>query len=84
MARSCRNLLRFCSPRERLERDQGPPGLQCPAQNRWDIQKASWFSPKTNATRLAKLYLLLHDGEEIGPAALARIGKDTGLRPEDI
>jgi predicted RNA binding protein YcfA (HicA-like mRNA interferase family) len=25
-----------------------------------------------------------HDSEEIGPAALAKIGKDTGLRPEDI
>lgn len=24
-----------------------------------------------------------HDGEEVGPAALARIGKETGLRPED-
>ena len=25
-----------------------------------------------------------HDGEEIGPAALARIGKDTGLQPADL
>jgi predicted RNA binding protein YcfA (HicA-like mRNA interferase family) len=25
-----------------------------------------------------------HDGEEIGPAALAKIAKDTGLRPEDL
>ena len=25
-----------------------------------------------------------HDKEEVGPAALARIGKDTGLRPEDL
>ena len=25
-----------------------------------------------------------HDSEEIGPAALAKIGKDTGLRPEDL
>jgi hypothetical protein len=25
-----------------------------------------------------------HDGEEIGPAALAKMAKDTGLRPEDL
>jgi len=25
-----------------------------------------------------------HDNEEVGPAALAKIGKETGLRPEDL
>lgn len=25
-----------------------------------------------------------HDSEEIGPTALSRIAKDTGLRPEDL
>lgn len=25
-----------------------------------------------------------HDGEEIGPAALARIAKHTGLKPDDL
>ena len=25
-----------------------------------------------------------HDSEEVGPAALAKIGKETGLRPEDL
>ena len=25
-----------------------------------------------------------HDGEEIGPRMLARLGKATGLRPEDL
>jgi len=25
-----------------------------------------------------------HDGDEIGPRMLARIGKRTGLRPEDL
>ncbi len=25
-----------------------------------------------------------HDGEEIGPRMLAKIAKDTGLRPEDL
>jgi predicted RNA binding protein YcfA (HicA-like mRNA interferase family) len=26
----------------------------------------------------------LHDGEEIEPAALAKIAKETGLKPEDL
>ena len=25
-----------------------------------------------------------HDGDEVGPRMLARIGKQTGLRPEDL
>jgi hypothetical protein len=25
-----------------------------------------------------------HDGEEIGPKILSRIGKETGLKPEDL
>jgi predicted RNA binding protein YcfA (HicA-like mRNA interferase family) len=25
-----------------------------------------------------------HDGDEIGPKRLARMGKETGLRPEDL
>jgi predicted RNA binding protein YcfA (HicA-like mRNA interferase family) len=28
--------------------------------------------------------ICFHDGEEVGPAALAKIAKDTGLRPEDL
>ena len=26
----------------------------------------------------------IHDDEELGPRMLARVGKDTGLRPEDL
>jgi hypothetical protein len=25
-----------------------------------------------------------HDGEEVGPAALAKIAKESGLKPEDL
>jgi hypothetical protein len=25
-----------------------------------------------------------HDSKEVGPAAVAKIAKDTGLRPEDL
>jgi predicted RNA binding protein YcfA (HicA-like mRNA interferase family) len=38
------------------------------------LQRAGW----SNFT------FCFHDGEEVGPAALSKIGKDTGLRPEDL
>jgi len=33
---------------------------------------------------MARLRFRLHDGQEIGPAMLARIAKHTGLRPNDL
>ena len=32
----------------------------------------------------ADVVFAFHDGEEIGPRMLARIAKQTGLRPEDL
>lgn len=29
-------------------------------------------------------FTFFHDNEEVGPAALAKIGKDAGLRPDDL
>jgi predicted RNA binding protein YcfA (HicA-like mRNA interferase family) len=34
--------------------------------------------------RLGIYVWAFHDGEEIGPPMLARIGKKTGLKPEDL
>jgi hypothetical protein len=34
--------------------------------------------------RVGNFTFCFHDNEEVGPAALAKIGKDTGLRPEDL
>jgi len=34
--------------------------------------------------RFIHIAFCFHDNEEIGPAALAKIAKDTGLRPEDL
>jgi predicted RNA binding protein YcfA (HicA-like mRNA interferase family) len=31
-----------------------------------------------------KILFAYHDGEEIGPKILARIAKETGLKPEDL
>jgi len=33
---------------------------------------------------VAKLRFAFHDREEIGPRMLARIGKSTGLTPDDL
>jgi hypothetical protein len=32
----------------------------------------------------ANFTFCFHDSEEVGPAALAKIAKETGLRPEDL
>jgi predicted RNA binding protein YcfA (HicA-like mRNA interferase family) len=32
----------------------------------------------------ANFTFCFHDGEKVGPAGLAKIAKDTGLRPEDL
>jgi predicted RNA binding protein YcfA (HicA-like mRNA interferase family) len=32
----------------------------------------------------ANFTFCFHDKEEVGPAALAKIAKETGLRPEDL
>lgn len=39
-----------------------------------ELERPDW----TNST------FCFHDSEEVGPAALARISKKTGLRPEDL
>jgi predicted RNA binding protein YcfA (HicA-like mRNA interferase family) len=49
-----------------------------------DIQEAGRLSQEAAKARVAKLHVLLHDNEEVGSAALAKIAKDTGLRPEDL
>jgi hypothetical protein len=49
-----------------------------------ETQEAGWISPEVATSRLVEFAFCFHDSEEVGPAALARIGKDTGLRPEDL
>jgi predicted RNase H-like HicB family nuclease len=46
----------------------------------------AYGSSEEEAVRKVKSIALqvLADGEEVGPAALSKIGKDTGLRPEDL
>ena len=39
---------------------------------------------KVKSIALQVLADMIESGEEIGPAALSKIAKDTGLRPEDL
>jgi hypothetical protein len=41
-------------------------------------------SPAFRASRRRNFTFCFLDNEEIGPIALAKIAKDTGLRPEDL
>jgi predicted RNA binding protein YcfA (HicA-like mRNA interferase family) len=50
---------------------------------RWTVKRQAG-SPYVRAVRLAAYVFAFHDREEIGPRMLARIAKQTGLRPEDM
>jgi len=49
-----------------------------------DTKEAGRLSQEAAKARLANLTFCFHDNEEVGPAALAKIAKDTGLRPEGL
>jgi predicted RNA binding protein YcfA (HicA-like mRNA interferase family) len=50
----------------------------------WSLKKQVGSHRKLQKTERPNFTFCFHDGEEIGPAALSKIGKDTGLRPEDL
>ncbi|MCC6390691.1 MAG: type II toxin-antitoxin system HicA family toxin [Bryobacterales bacterium] len=50
----------------------------------WIFKKQVGSHRKLQRTGWANFTFCFHDNEEIGPAALAKIGKDTRLRPEDL
>jgi predicted RNA binding protein YcfA (HicA-like mRNA interferase family) len=47
-------------------------------------QASNRIAPHAGAARISRCGLAFHDSEEIGPGMLARIAKNTGLRPEDL
>jgi predicted RNA binding protein YcfA (HicA-like mRNA interferase family) len=49
-----------------------------------DAQEQLGSHRKLQRTGWSNFTFCFHDNEEVGPAALARIGKDTGLCPEDL
>ena len=50
----------------------------------WTLKKQVGSHRKLQNSGHRNFTFCFHDSEEIGPAALARIGKDTGLRPDDL
>jgi len=50
----------------------------------WTLKKQVGSHRKLQYPGRQNFTFCFHDSEEIGPAALAKIGKDTGLRPEDL
>ncbi|MBZ5621322.1 MAG: type II toxin-antitoxin system HicA family toxin [Acidobacteriia bacterium] len=50
----------------------------------WTLKKQVGSHRKLQRSGWRNFTFCFHDAEEIGPAALAKIAKDTGLRPEDL
>ena len=50
----------------------------------WTLKKQVGSHRKLQRPGWRNFTFCFHDGEEIGPAALAKIAKDSGLRPEDL
>ena len=50
----------------------------------WTPKKQVGSHRKLQRPGWSNFTFCFHDHEEVGPAALAKIGKDTGLRPEDL
>lgn len=50
----------------------------------WTLKRQVGPLRKLQRTGWPNYTFAFHDGEEIGPVALARVAKNTGLRPEDL
>ena len=50
----------------------------------WTLKKQVGSHRKLQRAGCSNFTFCFHDGEEVGPAALSKIGKETGLRPEDL
>lgn len=50
----------------------------------WTLEKQVGSHRELRRDGWSNFTFCFHDSEEVGPAALSKIGKDTGLRPEDL
>ena len=50
----------------------------------WTLEKQVGSHRKLKRAGWSNFTFCFHDSEEVGPAALSKFGKDTGLRPEDL
>ena len=53
-------------------------------RNGWDIKRQSGSHKTLSKPGWPDMVFAFHDGEELGPRMLARIAKNTGLRPDDL
>jgi predicted RNA binding protein YcfA (HicA-like mRNA interferase family) len=53
-------------------------------RNGWDVKRQSGSHRTLARVGFADFVVAFHDGDELGPKMLARIGKHTGLKPEDL
>jgi len=53
-------------------------------RNGWTIKRQTGSHRVLSRPGFPDFIFAFHDGEEIGPRMLARIGKRTGLKPEDL
>ncbi len=50
----------------------------------WSIKRQRGSHRRLTRPGWSDYTFAFHDNEQLGPAALARIGRDTGLKPEDL
>jgi predicted RNA binding protein YcfA (HicA-like mRNA interferase family) len=50
----------------------------------WTLKKQGGSHRKLQRAGWSNFTFCFHDNEEVGPAALSKIAKDTGLRPQDL
>lgn len=50
----------------------------------WTLKRQSGSHKTLSREGFADFVFAFHDNEEIGPRMLARIAKNTGLRPDDL
>lgn len=70
--------------REDLVRDEGEARFSALLRIGWQIKRESGSHRTLARAGWQDVTFAFHDKEEIGPAMLKRIAKDTGLKPEDL
>lgn len=50
----------------------------------WTVARQTGSHRRLTRANFPPYTFAFHDGDEIGPAMLARIAKETGLKPEDL
>jgi predicted RNA binding protein YcfA (HicA-like mRNA interferase family) len=63
---------------------QGKASPRRASSHRWSIKRESSSHKTLSRSGWPDVVFAFHDKDEIGPKMLARIAKNTGLKPEDL